>query len=76
MYFERGTTVSPLLSPNHFWELMSTKYGPLIKVTQILNNQDKSDKAKLLRDDFLRMLEPYIIDNGLRLGYLLTVAKK
>ena len=76
MYFERGTTVSPLLSPNHFWELMSTKYGPLIKVTQILNNQDNSDKAKLLRDDFLRMLEPYIVDNGLRLGYLLTVAKK
>ena len=76
IYFERGTTIFQLLSPNHFWEHMSTKYGPLIKVTQILNNQDSSDKVKSLRADFLKILGPYIADNVLRLGYLLTIAKK
>lgn len=84
IYFERGTTIFPILSSNHFWEFMSTKYGPLIKVVQLLNNQSNDDddddnvngKTKSLRDDFLNVIDPYFFDNGIRLGYLLTMAKK
>lgn len=55
---------------------MSTKYGPLIKVIKLLNSHDNIDEIKSLRDDFLNMIEPYIVDNAIRLGYLLTIAKK
>ena len=40
VHFERGTALFPILSPNHFWELMSTKiwtvnqYYPNIKESQ------------------------------------------
>lgn len=74
--FERGTTIFPILSPNHFWEYISTKYGPLIKVIQSLNNQDNVNETKSLRDDFLKIIDPYIFDNVIALGYLLTIAKK
>jgi SAM-dependent methyltransferase len=79
IYFERGTTTYPILSPNHFWEFMSTKYGPLIKVVQQLDNHDNNTTvggSKSLRDDFLNVIDPYFFDNGVRLGYLLTIAKK
>lgn len=77
LYFERGTTIFSILSPNHYWEFMSTKYGPLLKVIQALNNlADGDSKTKLLKEDFLKIVEPYIFDNGIRLGYLLTIAKK
>lgn len=55
---------------------MITKYGPLIKVIKLLNSHDNIDEIKSLRDDFLNMIEPYIFDNAIRLGYLLTIAKK
>jgi SAM-dependent methyltransferase len=74
IYFDRGTTVFPILSPNHFWEFMSTKYGPLIKVLEIL--KDSENQPELLRADFLKAIDPYVVENGLRLGYLLTVGKK
>jgi hypothetical protein len=58
---------------------MSTKYGPLIKVVQQLDNHDNNTTvggSKSLRDDFLNVIDPYFFDNGVRLGYLLTIAKK
>ena len=66
----------PILSPNHFWEFMSTKYGPLLKTIQILKNQDMANQINLFRDDFLRAINPYVVENGIRLGYLLTVTRK
>lgn len=76
IYFERGTALFPILSPNHFWEFMSTNYGPLLKTIQILKNQDRANQINLFRDDFLRAINPYVVENGIRLGYLLTVARK
>jgi SAM-dependent methyltransferase len=76
VHFERGTALFPILSPNHFWEFMSTKYGPLINTIQILKNRDDSNKADSLRDDFLKAIGPYVFDNSIGLGYLLTIAKR
>ena len=76
MHFERGTALFPILSPNHFWEFMSTKYGPLINTIQILKNRDDSNEANSLRDDFLNAIAPYFFDNSIGLGYLLTIAKR
>jgi len=76
IYFERGTAIFPLLSLGHFWEFMSTKYGPLLKTIQLLKNQSSDNQINLFRDDFLRAIDPYVVENSIRLGYLLTVARK
>ena len=76
VHFERGTALFPILSPNHFWEFMSTKYGPLINTIQILKNRDDPNEANSLRDDFLKAIAPYFLDNSIGLGYLLTIAKR
>ena len=76
VHFERGTALFPILSPNHFWEFMSTKYGPLINTIQILKNRGDSIETHLLRDDFLNAIDPYVFDNSIGLGYLLTIAKR
>ena len=77
VHFERGTALFPILSPNHFWEFMSTKYGPLINTIQILKNRGgNSIETESLRDDFLKAIDPYVFDNSIGLGYLLTIAKR
>lgn len=76
IYFERGTAIFPILSPGHFWEFMSTNYGPLLKTIQVLRNQNSTEQINSFRDDLLRSIEPYVLENGIRLGYLLTVARK
>jgi hypothetical protein len=55
---------------------MSTRYGPLVKTIRVLNNIGNPSKVDSLRNDFLRAIDPYIVDNGIRLGYLLTLAIK
>jgi SAM-dependent methyltransferase len=76
IYFDRGTAIFPILSPGHFWEFMSTNYGPLLKTIQILKAQASPEQIKSFREDFLRAIEPYVVENSIRLGYLLTVARK
>ncbi len=76
VHFERGTALFPILSPNHFWEFMSTKYGPLINTIQILKNRGDPNETDSLRDDFLKAIDPYVFDNSIGLGYLLTIAKR
>jgi len=76
VHFERGTVLFPILSPNHFWEFMSTKYGPLINTIQILKKRGDSYETDSLRDDFLKAIDPYVFDNSIGLGYLLTIAKR
>ena len=77
VHFERGTALFPILSPNHFWEFIGTKYGPLINTIQILKNRGgDSIETESLRDDFLKAIDPYVFDNSIGLGYLLTIAKR
>ncbi|WP_161486472.1 class I SAM-dependent methyltransferase [Candidatus Nitrosocosmicus hydrocola] len=75
-YFERGIVTFPILSRNHFWEHMSKKYGPLIKSIEVLENLNDPNEPESLRIDFLKAIDPYFVDNGIRLGYLLTIATK
>lgn len=76
LYFDRGSLIFSVLSPNHFWDRMSTRYGPLIKAIKVLDNLGDPSKVESLRNDFLKAMDPYVVDNGIRLGYLLTIARK
>ncbi len=75
LHFERGAVNIPVLSPNHFWHLFSTKYGPLIRAIQALGGQSPT-KVKELENDFIRSITPYVHENLTRLDYLLTLAMK
>ena len=72
LHFERGVVNVPLLSPNHCWQLFSTKYGPLIRAIHAL----ESAKVEALRHDFIQAIAPYFYENVLRWDYLLTIAMK
>jgi SAM-dependent methyltransferase len=73
--FERCVVNIPVLSPNHFWHLFSTKYGPVIRAIQALGGQSTA-KVKDLEHDFVRSITPYEHENLTRLDYLLTLALK
>jgi SAM-dependent methyltransferase len=75
IHFERGAVYFPVLSPNHFWQLFSTKYGPMIRAIQALGGQDTT-KVEALQHDFIRAIAPYIHENSVRQDYLLTFALK
>lgn len=72
LHFERGVVNVPLLSPNHFWQLFSTKYGPMIRAIQTL----ESAKVDALRHDLIQAIAPYFYENVLGWDYLLTIAMK
>jgi hypothetical protein len=74
IHFERGTLNLPLSSPNHYWKVLSTKFGHIINVIQTLGNE--SEKIESLRTDFVDAIVPFIHENILRLDYLITVSKK
>jgi len=74
IHFERGALNLPLLSPNHYWNVLSTKFGPIINVIQTLENE--SEKIESLRTGFVDAIVPFIHGNILRLDYLITVSKK
>lgn len=76
IFFERDTIEYPILSPNHYWEEMSTKSGSMIQLIQALVKENKLEEIESIRQDYLKTLEPYIHDNIVRLGYLLTIATK
>jgi ubiquinone/menaquinone biosynthesis C-methylase UbiE len=75
LHLERGAVNIPVLSPNHFWQLFSTKYGPLIRAIQSLGGHGTT-KVEVLEHDFIRAITPYIHGNLTRLDYLLTLAMK
>ena len=75
LHFERGAVYFPVLSPNHFWQLFSTKYGPMIRAIQVLGGQGTT-KVEALEHDFIRAIAPYIHENLVRQDYLLTFALK
>jgi SAM-dependent methyltransferase len=76
IFFERGTINIPILSPNHYWHDTISKAGFMIQVMDILEKQHDYEKIELFRKDYVKTLQQYISDNVLRMGYLITVAKK
>lgn len=72
LHFERGVVNVSLLSPNHFWQMVSTKYGPMIRAIQAV----ESAKVEALRNDLIQAIAPYFYENVLRWDYLLTIAIK
>ncbi len=73
VHFERVVMKIPLLSPNHYWKMASTKMGPVIKTIQSLKD---AQEIESLKNDVLQTLAPYIQDNVLRLDYQITRAIK
>jgi hypothetical protein len=73
IHFERGVINKPVLSPNHYWKMASTKGGTLIQAIKTIKNPQKVED---LKRDILQAIAPYIQDNVLRLDYLVTVATK
>jgi SAM-dependent methyltransferase len=76
IFFERDTIEYPILSPNHYWQEMATKSGSMIQLIRALEKENKLKKIESIRQDYLKTLEPYMHDNMVRLGYLLTIATK
>ncbi|MGD9673742.1 MAG: class I SAM-dependent methyltransferase [Candidatus Nitrosocosmicus sp.] len=74
--FERDTINYPILSPNHYWHEMITKSGSMIQLIQSFKRENNDEKIEILRKEYLNTVEPYIVDNVVRLGYLLVVAAK
>ncbi|MGB7663543.1 MAG: hypothetical protein WBL67_12485 [Nitrososphaeraceae archaeon] len=62
----------PYTSP--FWQLFSTKYGPLIRAIQALGGQ--GSKVEALKHDFIQALTPHMHENLIKQDYLLTLALK
>ena len=73
IHFERGFVSIPMLSPNHYWRMMSTKSGPVMHTIQTLKD---TQKVESLKKDGLQAIAPYTQDNMLRLDYLITMALK
>ncbi|MER5175161.1 MAG: hypothetical protein ABJB76_05805 [Candidatus Nitrosocosmicus sp.] len=73
IHFERSVVNKPILSPNHYWKMMSTKSGPVIQAIQTLKD---AQNIESLRKDVLEAIMPYFQDNVLRLDYLITMAIK
>ncbi|HET6590262.1 MAG TPA: class I SAM-dependent methyltransferase [Candidatus Nitrosocosmicus sp.] len=76
LYFERDTMNFPILSPNHYWYEMSTKSGSMVQLIESFRKSDNNEKIESLRKEYLTAIEPYIVDNAVRLGYLITIATK
>lgn len=76
LYFERDTVNFPILSPNHYWYEMITKSGSMVQLIQTLKREKNNEKIESLRNEYLKTIEPYVVDNAVRLGYLLVVATK
>jgi ubiquinone/menaquinone biosynthesis C-methylase UbiE len=73
IHFERGFVGIPMLSPNHYWRMMSTKSGPVMQAIRALKD---TQKVESLKKDGLQAIAPYTHDNMLRLDYLVTMALK
>ncbi|MDN5868794.1 MAG: methyltransferase domain-containing protein, partial [Candidatus Nitrosocosmicus sp.] len=60
IFFERDTLEYPILSPNHYWQEMATKSGSMIQLIRALENENKVEKIELIRQEYLKTIEPYI----------------
>jgi len=48
----------------------------MIQAVEFLKKRHRNDKIESFRKDYVQTLQQNISDNVLRLGYLMTVAKK
>ena len=48
----------------------------MIQVIEALKNQHVDEKIELFRKDYIKILEQYTLENVLRMGYLIVMAKK
>ncbi len=76
IFFERETIHVPILSPNHYWQDTITKAGFMIQVIEALKDGNNESRIKSFKKDYINILEQFVSNNMLRMGYLLTVAKK
>jgi SAM-dependent methyltransferase len=74
LFFERGIMPWPALSPMHYRGLQEAKTGPFIRAVQVLQSQPGQLAA--YRKEFDALVAPYLVDNIVRLEYLLTKAVK
>ena len=73
--FERGTMVSPALSPQHYRALTEKTAGPLIKLVETLGATDPA-KLEDLRRELDAAASGYFRGNAMRQEYLSTRATK
>jgi SAM-dependent methyltransferase len=73
--FERDILLSPALSPRHY-RIEMEKASPNLQRT--MKNLRESDPAKLERfqEEYEALVAEYFVDNVVRMGYLLTRARK
>jgi SAM-dependent methyltransferase len=73
--FERDTLLSPALSPRHY-RIEMEKASPNLQ--RVMKNLADNDPGKLerFRKEFEATVSEYYADNVVRMGYLLTRAKK
>lgn len=74
LYFERGVLPWPALSVRHYRAMQEAKAGPFIRAQQAL----MADPARLseYNREYDELAAPYLVDNVVRLEYLLTRATK
>ncbi len=72
--FDRGTQVTPALSPQHYRRLLEQTGGPIVRLMQAL----KDDPARLaqFRRDYDELASQYFDGNVVRQDFLMTRATK
>lgn len=74
LLFERGTIGWPALSPMHYRGVQEAKAGPFVRAVQVL--QAQPERLAAYRSELDALIAPYLVDNVVRLEYLLTRATK
>lgn len=74
LHFERSVLPWPALSPAHYRTMQEAKAGPFIRAVRAL--QGEPAKLDAYRREFEAMVTPFLVDNVVRLEYLLSRAIK
>lgn len=71
--FETETMTYPALSPEHFWQELSTKSGTFIEFLELVDEEDRPP----LCDEMIETIRAYFDnrENAIELQYLLTTAR-
>jgi len=72
--FDRGTQVTPVLSPQHYRHLLEQTGGPMVRLMKTL----KEDPARLaqFRREYDELVGQYFEGNLVRQDFLMTRATK
>lgn len=72
--FERGTMQWPTLSPQHYRVWNEAKTGPTVRAVQALAKEPA--RLEAWRREYEALVADYLVDNVMRMEYLLTRATK